>query len=224
MLHEQDLPGWHRYRGWALPAQDVDTPPLHGARLEIAAGHADSVIKILRRQLRQALARGRLRRALKARILLAWALWSAGKTAEACRTMGEALRYAEREGYVRTFFEEGNTVMSIVAQVCRTLLGEDGEPQGVARNDYLSRLLRALTPSTVIEPEAQQTTPITPLTRQERRVLELMADGLSNKDIALKLFVSEPTVKFHLRNILAKTATQNRTHAVATALRRGLIS
>jgi LuxR family maltose regulon positive regulatory protein len=222
MLHEQDLPGWQRYRGWTLPAQDVDTPALHGARLEIAAGHPDSAIKTLRRQLRHALTRGRLRQALKARILLAWALWSAGKTAEACRAMGEALMYAEREGYVRTFLEEGNTVMSIAAHVCTTLLGDDGEP----RNDYLNRLLRTLTPSTVVEPEpeAQQATQIAPLTRQERRVLELMADGLSNKDIARKLFVSEPTVKFHLRNILAKTATQNRTHAVATALRRGLIS
>jgi DNA-binding NarL/FixJ family response regulator len=51
-----------------------------------------------------------------------------------------------------------------------------------------------------------------------------VADGLSNKAIAKSLSVSENTVKYHVRNILQKLGAQNRTEAVAHALRAGLLS
>jgi two-component system nitrate/nitrite response regulator NarL len=62
------------------------------------------------------------------------------------------------------------------------------------------------------------------LTQREHEVLELLALGLSNKAIAERLTVSVHTVKFHVNSILAKLGTDSRTGAVATALRRGLVT
>lgn len=61
------------------------------------------------------------------------------------------------------------------------------------------------------------------LTRRELEMLELLADGLSNGDIAGRLFVSPETVKAHLRNMFGKLGVSDRTAAVAAALRKGLI-
>ena len=65
---------------------------------------------------------------------------------------------------------------------------------------------------------------IDPLTLREREVLELLALGLSNKVIADRLDVSVHTIKFHVNGILAKLGADTRTAAVASALRRGLVS
>lgn len=61
------------------------------------------------------------------------------------------------------------------------------------------------------------------LTEREREVLSLMAQGLSNPDIASRLFVSRSTVKFHVSSILAKLGTASRTEAVALALQRHIV-
>lgn len=60
------------------------------------------------------------------------------------------------------------------------------------------------------------------LTSREREVLELLAWGATNKDMALKLSISENTVKNHLKNILEKLHLQNRVQAAAYAVRQGL--
>ena len=60
------------------------------------------------------------------------------------------------------------------------------------------------------------------LTEREIELLQWMVEGLSNKAIAQQLFISENTVKYHIRNILQKLGVQNRTEAVATAIRKGL--
>jgi two-component system NarL family response regulator len=60
------------------------------------------------------------------------------------------------------------------------------------------------------------------LTGRERQVLELLAGGLANKEIAYQLRISENTVKNHLRNILEKLHLQNRVQAALYAVRMGL--
>jgi len=60
------------------------------------------------------------------------------------------------------------------------------------------------------------------LTGRERQVLELLAGGLANKEIAFQLKISENTVKNHLRNILEKLHLQNRVQAALYAVRMGL--
>jgi DNA-binding NarL/FixJ family response regulator len=62
-----------------------------------------------------------------------------------------------------------------------------------------------------------------PLTAREREVLQLLAQGIPNKQIAQRLSISEHTVKFHVSAIMTKLGAASRTEAVTTAARRGLL-
>lgn len=62
-----------------------------------------------------------------------------------------------------------------------------------------------------------------PLTRREREVLQMLAAGLGNKEIAARLAISDHTAKFHVASILGKLGAATRTEAVALGIRRGLI-
>jgi len=61
-------------------------------------------------------------------------------------------------------------------------------------------------------------------TARELEVLQLVADGLVNREIGQRLFLSEETVKSHVRHLLAKLQARSRAHAVAVGFRRGLIA
>ena len=61
------------------------------------------------------------------------------------------------------------------------------------------------------------------LTQREREILQLLADGMSNAEVATRLFISQETVKSHVRHILAKLEAETRTQAVAIALREAMI-
>ena len=74
-----------------------------------------------------------------------------------------------------------------------------------------------------IESESLETIP-EELTPREHEVLEMMVEGLSNKEIAVQLNVSVHTVKFHISSILGKLGAASRTEATTIGLRRGLIT
>jgi DNA-binding NarL/FixJ family response regulator len=61
-------------------------------------------------------------------------------------------------------------------------------------------------------------------TMREIEVLQLISDGLVNREIGERLFLSEETVKSHVRHLLAKLQARSRAHAVAVGFRRGLIA
>jgi DNA-binding NarL/FixJ family response regulator len=61
-------------------------------------------------------------------------------------------------------------------------------------------------------------------TMREIEVLQLISDGLVNREIGQRLFLSEETVKSHVRHLLAKLQSRSRAHAVAVGFRRGIIS
>jgi DNA-binding NarL/FixJ family response regulator len=83
----------------------------------------------------------------------------------------------------------------------------------------LRELLRQ--PSVV---EAAETDPLLdPLTRREDEVLQMMAQGLANKQIAARLGISEHTVKFHLSSLYAKLGVTSRTEAVRAGVKRGMV-
>ena len=62
-----------------------------------------------------------------------------------------------------------------------------------------------------------------PLTRRESEVLQMLAAGLGNKEIAVRLAISGHTVKFHVASILGKLGAETRTEAVSLGIRRGLV-
>jgi DNA-binding NarL/FixJ family response regulator len=62
-----------------------------------------------------------------------------------------------------------------------------------------------------------------PLTNREREVLQMLATGLGNKEIAARLVISDHTAKFHVASILGKLGASTRTEAVAIGIRHGLI-
>jgi DNA-binding NarL/FixJ family response regulator len=61
-------------------------------------------------------------------------------------------------------------------------------------------------------------------TAREIEVLQLIAEGLVNREIGHRLFLSEETVKSHVRHLLAKLQARSRAHAVAVGFRRGLVA
>jgi DNA-binding NarL/FixJ family response regulator len=70
----------------------------------------------------------------------------------------------------------------------------------------------------------EEDVPLDPLTAREIEVLSLVADGLSNKAIALRLGISPETVKFHVASISGKLGAANRTEAARRAIERGLVA
>jgi RNA polymerase sigma factor (sigma-70 family) len=98
----------------------------------------------------------------------------------------------------------------LVATIQRVHAGE-----AFIQPEIASRALREL-----MHPQAQ---PLEPLSEREREVLVLLAQGLSNREIAEKLVITEGTVKNHVSNVLAKLRAENRTQAADIARRRGLV-
>ena len=89
-------------------------------------------------------------------------------------------------------------------------------------------LLQPLVASTVMRHVAQQGRPTATqgvsLTERERDVIQRLARGMSNKEIAAALGVSERTVKFHVASLFTKLGASNRTEAVTRAVHAGLVS
>jgi DNA-binding NarL/FixJ family response regulator len=81
-----------------------------------------------------------------------------------------------------------------------------------------SKLLRQ-----VSQPKNQTSNHVETLTPRESEVLQLLAQGLQNKEIATKLVISERTVKFHVSSIMGKLGAGNRTEAVTLAAQQGLV-
>ncbi len=93
--------------------------------------------------------------------------------------------------------------------------------QGLARGE--AAISRRLASRLIQEFAQQDTSPAMPLTPREREILAMVAARKRNKEIADALFISEFTVKNHLRNILAKLHQRNRREAAAFARERGLV-
>ena len=87
-----------------------------------------------------------------------------------------------------------------------------------------SALAARLLPTRSPAPERELDTPPESLTPREREVLDLLAQGLTNRQIAERLGISEHTAKFHVAAVSAKLGAASRTEAVSLGVRRGLVT
>ncbi|WP_050031094.1 response regulator transcription factor [Verrucomicrobium sp. BvORR034] len=123
---------------------------------------------------------------------------------------------------VLTTCDTDNEIYRAVKAGARAYLLKDGPREELV--DTIRRVHRGetcLAPSLVEKLAASVSNE--PLTRREQEVLELLAKGRSNKEIASTLSISEPTVKTHLRSLFSKLDVLSRTEAIAVASRKGLV-
>jgi NarL family two-component system response regulator LiaR len=102
----------------------------------------------------------------------------------------------------------------------------------ISAEELINAVRRAVAGQPSLSPEAAQvlirnvsepSQPYLEMTSREKEILALMVEGLSNNEIAERLFVSQSTVKFHVSNILSKLGVTGRTEAVALAVKHHLV-
>jgi LuxR family maltose regulon positive regulatory protein len=162
--------------------------------------------------------RGWVDEQLKVRVLQALAYQALGEQAQGEQALVGALELAEPGGFIRSFVDEGAEMERLIS----------GVAAGGRMPDYIRRVLGGFTvprsqSTTATHPSAPTQPLIDPLSHRELEVLHLIADGLSNEEIAGRLYVALSTVKGHNRVIFDKLQVQRRTEAVARARELGLL-
>lgn len=193
-------------------------------RWQVLAGDPRAAAMALETLAAQADRNGRIRRGLKLRLLHAMALARSGDQEEAHTVLMRVLLPAAAEGAMRLLLDEGEVAARLVARAQARL---DPVEAGPIFAEYLQRLRSAFGALAVEEPVTAPAVTLPPmmeaLTPKEIRLLQLLAEGYSNRALTEKLFVSDSTVRTHLRNINGKLGANNRTQAVAMARRLGLV-
>lgn len=217
---DEDL--WRRVARLSLPANDVEDIVIGRARWAIAFGDPGDALTQLHSALTDAQQMQRGARALKLRLLTAIALQRRGMMQVAVDTATPVLRHMGHEGFVRLVLDEGPVLVPLLEECLAP--PQRGAP---LLGEYVQRLLHALGPSPAVDsapgsPGAPRHI-LDPLTRKELRVLQLLAEGYSNGAMAENLFVSDSTVRTHLRSINSKLNARSRTQAVAIARKLGMI-
>ncbi|HEY3342828.1 MAG TPA: LuxR C-terminal-related transcriptional regulator, partial [Anaerolineae bacterium] len=138
---------------------------------------------------------------------------------EALRALGRAVQLGLAGHFIRTFVDEGEPLRELLRQL---------EPPDVPIQGYIQQLLDSFPPQTNAAGAPHTAKPVQaglaePLTERERDVLQLIAEGLSNQQIASRLYISPTTVKTHITNINSKLGAASRTHAVAIARTLGIL-
>jgi LuxR family maltose regulon positive regulatory protein len=218
MRAAEQLSDWEQ-PGVTLSANDVDTPFIARQRLLIAQGDT-ACVDTLRLAMDQALLRHQHRRALKLRLLLTLALDGAKQHKEALEHLTAALRLASHVGFIRTFLDEGAPLAAVLERWSVTYHGQE-DALGIG-SGFIARLLRGERSHRKVEPKREDEAQ-TNLSTRELQVVRLLALGYRNREIAEKMFLSELTVKSHLRKINTKLGAGGRTEAVSIARAQGLL-
>jgi LuxR family transcriptional regulator, maltose regulon positive regulatory protein len=216
-----DSMDWEQVSGRSFIANDKVTLQIGRLRWMVSGGDAAAAVPLLKKELSTALGAERHRRALKLRILLAEAFEVDGQHKLAMRTLLKATEISAPEGFVSIYLEEGERVQEMLRGVQNNLQSELGTRADDALNTYLTRITRSPSATSPAAPTASPSDDA--LTRKEVQILELLAQGLSNDAMAEKLFISESTVRTHLRSINTKLHASNRMHALALARQRHLV-
>lgn len=157
-------------------------------------------------------------------VLRALALKKRANPSEALAALERALILAQPEGYVRIFVDEGEPMATLLSELLNMRRKGPREAHNRILLEYLRWLLAAFeSPRPSAEPSTEPPL-LAPLTARETEVLELIASGLANREIANRLFVEVSTVKSYANSIFRKLGVQSRTQAVAEARALHLIS
>jgi LuxR family transcriptional regulator, maltose regulon positive regulatory protein len=190
------------------------------ARLRRAEGQPERALEALAPMLQEAKAQARRHQELQILIQQALAQAACDVQVDAQMTLQQAVTRARHEGAVRLFLEEGQPMETLLKTLLPDLQQED--PNAA----FVRTLLEAFAKGSVL-PETDPHTAALPcvpsLTPQERRVLQLLAKGVSNQGIAERLVISLATARKHVSNILGKLGAENRTQAVVLARAQSLL-
>ncbi len=161
---------------------------------------------------------------IEALALLSIAQQAQGHLVQATTTLARALSLAEPEGYVRTFVDLGEPMAELIARI-RDEGGRSPTLRPLAGvKEYAGKIAGAFGGEASIHPSSFILHPSGALlSERELAVLRLMAEGLSNQEIADRLVVAVSTVKTHINNIYSKLGAENRIQALARARERRLL-
>ncbi len=194
--------------------------PFSQVRVLLAQRDTSKALALLEPLRRQMEAKGWQDERLKVMVLQAVALHAHGEKERAVQLLGEALALAEPGGFIRIFLDEGLPMVRLLSAATS---------QGLMP-DYRAKLLTAFeaekqkSKDTSYPPPAAPAQPLRdPLSLRELEVLQLIAQGLSNREISERLYLELSTVKGHNQKIFAKLDVQRRTEAVARARELGLL-
>jgi LuxR family maltose regulon positive regulatory protein len=207
--------------GRKLPAAFVVTLRTILARAYLAQGKAKEALAALEPLLAPAEAAGAFLHVIEVCTLKALALHALGDTSTALTALERSLALTEPEGFMRVYLNEGAPMAALLREAAA---------RGI-QAEYVNKLLDEFrvweygsAGRTPTPPHPQTLTLPDPLSPRERDVLQLISQGLSNKDIAEKLVIALNTVKRHTSSIYAKLDVKSRTQAVARARELGLLS
>jgi len=178
----------------------------------------DDALGLLDRLLQAAEKGDRTASTIEILTLQALALHARNEPSEtAFTTLERALTLAEPEGYVRIFVDEGAPMAALLSELLAAL--RKRPRKGLREAHHRALLDYALALLTAFESPHTSTelSPLDPLTTREREVLQLIAEGLSNQEIAARLFIASSTAKGYVHTILRKLEVESRTKAVARA-------
>jgi len=193
------------------------------ARLRIVQDRPDEALTVLQPLLQRVENAGWTSYAISILALRGLAQQCQRRTAQALSSLARALSLAEPGGYVRIFVNEGQPMAQLLYEAAA---------RGI-KAEYAGRLLAAFEVGAEESPETKSCdlasvlrppALVEPLSERECQVLHLIAEGLSNREIANKLFLSLSTVKVHTFNIYSKLGVHRRTHAVAQGRALGVLS
>lgn len=203
---------------WIPFSECVDGELINRIRLDIHDQRPDPALRTIGIELARAASVNRVRRQIKLFVLEALAYQCKGIGGSASRSLRSALQLAAPRGFVRIFLDEGPALMELLSQEQRGLAGRAGSAKS-PEDALLLKLLEACGK----EFESMGTVPgdtfppLEPLSGREESILQLLARGLSNREIAASIHVSENTVKFHLKNVYSKLGVNNRLQAITAA-------
>jgi DNA-binding NarL/FixJ family response regulator len=155
-------------------------------------------------------------------------LWDLGWNMESSKWRERLSDLSDSGASVVTLLPENSHAPMALSAGARGLLSRDADPASIlaalnAVNHGLMAVDPALGGGLLSNTDETAAFQLEELTKREHEVLELLAEGLSNRSIAYRLEISEHTVKFHVNAILRKMGAQSRTEAVVRATRSGLI-